>query len=145
REHLRASGAVLPPVVLFEGTGDDSISAFETRGAAIHASRPELPGAYEATLHPDDLAVLIYTSGTTGNPKGVMLSHDNLGFNARATYEVGLTDLFEGEDVLSVLPYSHIYEHTFIYIYLLSGVRYNISHDPNELVADLKDVRPVAM
>jgi len=26
----------------------------------------------------DDIATLVYTSGTTGNPKGVMLTHQNL-------------------------------------------------------------------
>jgi len=52
-------------------------------------------------------AVICYTSGTTANPKGVLLSQDNLTWtaaSATATYE-----LVEGEEVMiSYLPVSHI-------------------------------------
>jgi long-chain acyl-CoA synthetase len=144
-EHLRASGAALPRCVVFESSGDDGLAAFEARGAQVRAERPELPGAYEATLHPDDLAVLIYTSGTTGNPKGVMLSHDNLTFDSQAALAAGLDVISPESDVLSVLPFSHIYEHTIIYIYLLAKTRYFICHDPSELLGDLQAVRPIVM
>lgn len=139
---LRDAGVSLPPTYVFESSGDDSLTAFEARGASVRASHPELPKAYEAELAPDDLAVLIYTSGTTGDPKGVMLSHDNLGFDAQSVLEWGLGDLLENDVALSVLPFSHIYEHTFIYIYLLAKMRFYICHDANELLADLVEVRP---
>jgi long-chain acyl-CoA synthetase len=144
-EHVRASGATLPRVVVFDSDANDGLRAFQKRGAAIRSEHPELPAAYEATLLPDDLAVLIYTSGTTGVPKGVMLSHDNLAFDAQVSLTCGFEGIESGRDVLSVLPYSHIYEHTMIYIYLISKVRYFICHDPNELLADLRDVRPTEM
>ncbi len=135
----------LPRTVVFASSGDDSLAAFEERGRAIREAHPDLPERYEAELKPDDLAVLIYTSGTTGVPKGVMLSHDNLGFDAQSSLEYGRDEFHRGEDVLSVLPYSHIYEHTMIYIYLLAGMRYNICHDPNNLLVDLREVRPTVM
>jgi long-chain acyl-CoA synthetase len=74
-----------------------------------------------------------------------MLSHDNLVFNAQVSLTCGFEGIREGQDVLSVLPYSHIYEHAAIYIYLLAGVRYFICHDAAELLSDLRDVRPVEM
>jgi long-chain acyl-CoA synthetase len=141
-DRLREANLPLPLAVVFSSDGDNSLATFERKGAEIRAAHPELPGEYEAVLQPDDLAVLIYTSGTTGVPKGVMLSHDNLGFDAQSALEYGMEGMHLGQDVLSVLPYSHIYEHTMIYIYLLSKVRYSITHDPNELLTDMQDVRP---
>lgn len=50
---------------------------------------------------------LVYTSGTTGNPKGVMLSHDNITWNTRAACEVhGLEH--RNFRILSYLPLSHV-------------------------------------
>jgi long-chain acyl-CoA synthetase len=143
-EHVRSSGAPLPQTVVFDSSGGDGLAAFEARGAGIRVEHPDRPSSYE-TANPDDLAVLIYTSGTTGDPKGVMLSHDNLSFNAQGTLELAAGDMRSSDNALSVLPFSHIYEHTFIYVYLLSDVRYCICHEPNELLADLLDVRPAMM
>ncbi len=59
-------------------------------------------------VKPNDLLTLIYTSGTTGNPKGVMLSHDNLISNVKAGAKhiaFGTEDTF-----LSFLPLSHVFE-----------------------------------
>ncbi len=144
-DRLNECGATLPRVIRFDSTDSDGLRDFEARGAQIREQNAHLPAAYEETLHPDDLAVLIYTSGTTGAPKGVMLSHDNVAYDARVSLDCGFEALSSGTDVLSVLPYSHIYEHTLIYIYLLAKVRYFICHDPSELLADLRDVRPAEM
>ncbi len=71
-------------------------------------------------LKKDDLAVIIYTSGTTGNSKGVMLTHDNLIFDAVNTgsiHKVLPTDVF-----ISILPLAHTYEFTIgMLIPLING------------------------
>lgn len=69
---------------------------------------------------PDTVASLVYTSGTTGTPKGVMLTHRNLTFNAhshavRQTYT-------EKHRMLSFLPLCHVYERTMNYEYQEKGI-----------------------
>jgi len=68
------------------------------------------PWTRVAPTRPDDVAVILYTSGTTGDPKGAMLTHSNLAWNARVTSE----HLEYGEDDvgLCTLPFFHSFGQT---------------------------------
>ena len=133
------------PIVIFQSSGPDSIARFEERGARFRAENPGLVAQSEAALKPDDLAVLIYTSGTTGEPKGVMLSHHNVAFNAESSFSNTFDVLPSGSNVLSILPFSHIYEHMILYGYMLRGMHHYIAYDVDKLLDDLRDVHPVTM
>lgn len=60
-------------------------------------------------MKPDDICCYVYTSGTTGNPKGVMLSHDNLIFEAKMMIKQYPNFKSDKEQrIISYLPLSHI-------------------------------------
>ena len=71
---------------------------------SLHLATPQ-PSSPDADLH--DVAVLLYTTGTTGDPKGVMLTHSNLRFGARASAD--LRQMVPGDVVYGVLPMTHVF------------------------------------
>ncbi len=58
----------------------------------------------------DDLATIIFSSGSTGDPKGVMLSHYNLGSNVEQLEQV--FGLNRRDGVLGILPFFHSFGFT---------------------------------
>ena len=56
---------------------------------------------------------MLYTSGTTGQPKGVMLSYDNLIWAAKAGAD--FDGLKEGDELLAYLPMAWVGDHIFSY------------------------------
>jgi fatty-acyl-CoA synthase len=73
-------------------------------GDVSDLSRPDLP---RPDVGPDDLCFLQYTSGSTAAPKGVMVSHRNLGANIYAIVHDGLQVDIESEEGVSWLPMFH--------------------------------------
>jgi len=93
------------------------------------------------TTKPDDLATLIYTSGTTGEPKGVMLTHDNIFSNVAAAR----TKIpFEGDDTaLSFLPLSHIFERMGgHYLMFATGTSIAYAESIDTVPVNLGEVKP---
>ncbi|MGD8280079.1 MAG: long-chain fatty acid--CoA ligase [Gemmatimonadota bacterium] len=92
---------------------------------------------------PDDVATLIYTSGTTGEPKGVMLTHNNLASNVRAADMV--FDITSTDSTVSFLPLSHVLQRMVDYLFFWVGCRIAYPRSIKTLVDDLKVIRPTVV
>ena len=94
---------------------------------------------------PDDLITIIYTSGTTGVPKGVMLTQENVIFDA----ETGMKKLEPSnriETFLSFLPLSHVLERTGgYYAALIYGHHIAFAENVQKVMENMVEVRPTAM
>jgi len=106
------------------------------------ASNQDVVEDRKASVKPEDLATLIYTSGTTGRPKGVMLSHGNVVFNAKASSK--RLPVEKGKSrCLSFLPVCHIYERMMLYLYMYNGVSIYYAESIDKLTENLKEARVV--
>lgn len=97
-----------------------------------------------AQVSPGTLAILLYTSGTTGEPKGVMLTHENLVSNIKVILKA-IPQVTQDKITLSFLPLSHIYERIIHNAMVLAGLRIHFAESLDKLLETIKEVRPQIM
>ncbi len=132
----------VPNLIVFDEKAEEyeTLKNFEDTGAAVAAQNPALFDQLVAQVNPDDLATIIYTSGTTGEPKGVMLSHRNLVFDAVGSgHHLGP----DKDDVfLSFLPLSHVFERTVLYLLMHHDVQICFARGIETVSEDMKEIHP---
>ena len=114
------------------------------KGEKLQSKKPGLFNSLKNDVKPEDLATLIYTSGTTGLPKGVMLTHHNIASNVSTSLEKLPFDdeEFFGQDVLSYLPLSHVFERMVDYMYITMGCKIHYIEEIDEIKDDFMHVKP---
>ncbi len=141
-----AESEVIEKVILFEAdvsNGHISFDALIKAGDDLRFENPTLIDEIAAAVEPDDVATLIYTSGTTGEPKGVMLSHNNILSNVIDTCEK--FSFSPKDSCLSVLPLSHIFERSAMYLYIFNGLSVNYAESIEKVPENLGEVRPTIL
>ena len=88
----------------------------------------------------DQVGALLYTTGTTGDPKGVMLTHENLLHAAKGSQDIrGLN----GDDqVYCVLPMTHVFGFASMFLASLRAgalMRFAPRFEPARVLAALRD------
>jgi long-chain acyl-CoA synthetase len=114
------------------------------KGRALFMSEPSLYESLWSASKPEDLVTLIYTSGTTGDPKGVMLTHENLTMNVLNVYRWLHLDKYR-DVALTFLPFSHIFERAVWYLYAYYGTVIVYAESIDKVAANLAEVKPTVM
>jgi len=107
----------------------------------LDGEQAQIEAPADLLVSAEDVATIIYTSGTTATPKGVMLSHKAILWNADGVTRVirpSPSDVF-----LSLLPLAHAFERTLgYYLPMMAGSTVAFARSPDTLAEDFTKIRP---
>jgi long-chain acyl-CoA synthetase len=139
-EKLAAAGVTLPSLETL-ATRVLGIGQARAQGRVALEKDPELVRRTGMNVSLDDAGLMLYTSGTTGNPKGVPLTHRNVGSNGADWLVCNQALLREGATDILWLPMSHIFG--FGQMCLGNSLGWtSVMADPVQALKKLPEVRP---
>jgi long-chain acyl-CoA synthetase len=95
-----------------------------------------------------DIATILYTSGSAGNPKGTVLSHQNIESNLVMIENLYGQEITHNDRSFSILPWHHCYGLVCELLYLLSrgaSIRLPESKNPLHMMKELRQSRPTLL
>jgi long-chain acyl-CoA synthetase len=110
-------------------------------GVEFDRDHPDFYAQEVAVGSGDDISIMLYTSGTTGNPKGVVLSNDNVIITARnGIIREGLDS---HEEVLAYLPMAWVGDNLFSYAQsYVAGFCVSCPENATTVASDLREIGP---
>ncbi|MGV3709023.1 MAG: AMP-dependent synthetase/ligase [Gemmatimonas sp.] len=123
---------------------DFTMADIEAMGAKLDNAQAAVEFRNRAlAISPDQLLTLIYTSGTTGDPKGVMLTQNNIHSNVLGSK--GVIPAGQNDVALSFLPLSHVFERTGDYFMFAHGVSIAYAESIDTVPQNMTEIRPSIM
>lgn len=144
---VREQCSYLKSVVVFDTIDDKNCLLLEglmKTGEEFNKKNPDFLKNSVQKVSGKDVATIIYTSGTTGEPKGALLTHDNLQSNVESSLHHLTVD--ENDLFLSFLPLSHIFERMaghFLVTYIGGTIAYAVAIDT--VAENMGEVHPTVM
>ncbi len=118
-----------------------SFDAVQEMGREYDRANPDFYESSVAAGNGADTSVMLYTSGTTGNPKGVVLTHDNVMRTARNNQEI--EHLSADDEILAYLPMAWVGDHIFSFGQnYTAGFCVNCPESGATVMQDLRDIGP---
>ena len=113
----------------------------QENGETFQNENPDLFLSEIEKSNGSDIAIFLYTSGTTGNPKGVVLTFDNLIISSRNG--IKFDSLTSEEEVLAYLPMAWVGDNIFSFGQAyVAGFCVNCPENSETVTADLKEIGP---
>jgi len=134
--------ASIPDSVISIGMSTCKVKCQHTMAELIENNEPIADDKInQPTL--DDIFSIVYTSGSTGNPKGVVISYENICFSAAVSVDLVGPDY--DERYLSYLPLAHVTERGLVeYNSLYGGATVTFNESLDTFIRDLRSAQTTA-